>query len=466
MENKKKIFILVLPSFGHINPICGLAKELAVKQKYELIFYGNLEHKDVIDRTGSTFRQYKNLQIADSKIKPINLGKNDAFEAFFTKMINFSHKSVPALLQDLERDKPDLVIYDNISLPAKYALRIMETRFRKGLSIIAPPPAVNFYTTFAHMKGVYPTDEQMKDFSGRGLKFMVSMAKIMYKQSIFSWNFGISVFNPCDFVFYEPEKLNIVSVFPELHPFVERFDSSYKFVGSCISENVRKAESFEPKLKAILDLFEPLNPNFSLKQVNNFRLVYVSMGTVFNNNVFIYDMVIEAIRFYNETKDENLFDLKVIISVGKENLKMYQDKVSSENFQVPENILLMESVPQIDVLERAALFITHCGMNSSCEAIQYGVPIICLPIHADQPLVAHRLSDDLNLGIRFDPLNVTHKDLKSAIDKILRDTSYLQRILDFTKISRKYNGSVESAHLIDQFITNLGSIALCDQLVT
>ena len=62
-------------------------------------------------------------------------------------------------------------------------------------------------------------------------------------------------------------------------------------------------------------------------------------------------------------------------------------------------------------------------MNSSCEAIQYGVTVICLPIKADQPLVAHRLSYELNLGIRFDPLNVTHNELKSAIDTILRDNS-------------------------------------------
>ena len=114
----------------------------------------------------------------------------------------------------------------------------------------------------------------------------------------------------------------------------------------------------------------------------------------------------------------------------------------------------MESVPQIDVLERASIFITHCGMNSASEAIQYGVPVICLPIKCDQPLVADRLADDLDLGIKFDPLKMNANDLKSAIEKILTDQSYLNRVLNLTKVSRSYNGNVLSADLVEQFIHN------------
>ncbi|CAF0716166.1 unnamed protein product [Brachionus calyciflorus] len=459
MEQTKKIFIMVLPSFGHINPITGLASELVLKQKYEIFFYGNDEHKDVIERTGAIFRQYENMLISESKIKPLNEEKHDAMEGFFLKMINYCYKSVPTLIQDLELEKPDLIIFDHMSLPARFAIKILETRFQKGLIKNPPPPAVNFYTCFASKKGVYPNDEQIKEMAGSGIQSLTSLAKIIYKQTIFSWKFGINIYNPIEFI-NKPEKLNIVGVSPELHPFSEHFDSSFKFVGPCISEKVRKSQNFEPKLKEILDLFPIVGSDLTKRdEQSNLRLIYASLGTVFNNNLFIFDMIIEAIRLYNEDKgEENSYDSKVVISVGKDNMKIYDEKVETdENFHLPENVLIMASVPQIDVLERASVFITHCGMNSACEAIQYGVPVICLPIKADQPLVAHRLADDLNLGIRFDPLNVTPKDLKSALDKILRENSYLERMLSFTKISHEYNGSASSANLIEQFLNELYS---------
>ena len=45
-------------------------------------------------------------------------------------------------------------------------------------------------------------------------------------------------------------------------------------------------------------------------------------------------------------------------------MKRYQ----TENFN--------PKVPQLEILEKNDLFITHCGMNSTNEAIKYAVPII------------------------------------------------------------------------------------------
>ena len=70
-------------------------------------------------------------------------------------------------------------------------------------------------------------------------------------------------------------------------------------------------------------------------------------------------------------------------------------------------------VPQLEVLARAALFVTHGGMNSVNEAMYAGVPMLVVPQGADQPLVAGRVvelgaglsirTEDVDGGVRARP---------------------------------------------------------------
>ncbi len=91
-------------------------------------------------------------------------------------------------------------------------------------------------------------------------------------------------------------------------------------------------------------------------------------------------------------------------------------------------------------------------MNSASEAIHYGVPVICIPIHADQPLVANRMARDLKLGIQFDPLNLDSNEISVAIREILSDKSYLDRVLEYSQKSRQYDGPKNATHEIVQYM--------------
>ncbi|CAF1047771.1 unnamed protein product [Brachionus calyciflorus] len=126
------------------------------------------------------------------------------------------------------------------------------------------------------------------------------------------------------------------------------------------------------------------------------------------------------------------------------------DKAKNENFIIPKNVLLIEYAPQIEILERASLFITHAGMNSTSEAIHYGVPVICTPVKADQPLCAIRLADNLKLGINLDTENFTSKELYDSINKVLSDESFQERIVSFARISRKYDGTKNAADIVQE----------------
>ncbi len=64
---------------------------------------------------------------------------------------------------------------------------------------------------------------------------------------------------------------------------------------------------------------------------------------------------------------------------------------------LPADVLPRRFVPQPEVPARAALFVTHGGMNSVNEAMYAGVPMLVVPQGADQPMTAARV---VELGTR------------------------------------------------------------------
>ncbi|XP_059454757.1 hydroquinone glucosyltransferase-like [Corylus avellana] len=72
--------------------------------------------------------------------------------------------------------------------------------------------------------------------------------------------------------------------------------------------------------------------------------------------------------------------------------------------------------PQVQILKHASTggFLFHCGWNSTLESILHGVPLIALPLYADQRVSSVLLADDLKVAFRVkvnDKGLVGHKDI-------------------------------------------------------
>ena len=146
-------------------------------------------------------------------------------------------------------------------------------------------------------------------------------------------------------------------------------------------------------------------------------LVYVTFGSVagqFPQALPVYEMALRAV-------DD--LPVRVLLTVGRD---LDLDALAA----APENVRVERWVPQQDVLEHAALAVVHGGSGSTLGAIAAGVPLVVIPLFADQPQNARRVAQ-VGAGLSVEPHretpHATAAPLREAIETLLGDPSYGER---------------------------------------
>ena len=189
-------------------------------------------------------------------------------------------------------------------------------------------------------------------------------------------------------IYFNFEKLNIVCALKWMQPHNDMYGDEFKFVGELVCE--------ERGMKCNIDLLK-----------SDKKLLYISFGTILAADIDFYKICIEVFKHskYN-----------VIMNIGKYNNPSLFGKL-------PSNFYIANYLPQVEILKKAALFITHGGMNSVTEAIKYGVPMILIPMSGDEPSVAKALVE-MGAGILLDRSNINDIVLKSTVEHMMEDDSY------------------------------------------
>lgn len=448
MTSKKNlIFAMAPPSTGHVNPMCCVVNELCKYPNVQVVFYSDECYRKSIENTGAQFRAFSHpsFSILEQIQKPIN-EQQLTFDSFLNHSISFSHNILPQLIADTERDQPDLIFHDSFLFPIKYLVEIIKTREANGTWKGKVPK------TFGMIPNFPLCDKMLAEFrknSKESVWMILPLLNEMRRHIALCWKYGISSYNVFGF-FTKYDDRNLVAVVPEMQPYREEFDERYIFVGPCVSEEARSAEI--PNDNELKNLLSARDSKEKLE--SNIKLIYMSLGTVFNQNSFVFERAFEAIKNLNADLNQkaNSYQVKMIVSLGEKSHKDFTNSINRGELHLPENILLRPKVPQLEVLKRADLFITHCGMNSTTETIKYGVPVIALPISADQPMVARQICDTLSFGVRLDPLNFTREELANTIDRVLTESKYKTNISKMSNMLNKYNGSVNGARIVIDYL--------------
>lgn len=182
-------------------------------------------------------------------------------------------------------------------------------------------------------------------------------------------------------------------------------ETNYHFVGPAVDDRAEEPFSFE----------KSGNP-----------LVYISFGTLMHADKCFWKKLIAAFAGKR---------VEVVCSVGSE-------KLVRALGDLPSNVRAFAKVPQLTLLSRAALFVTHGGMNSVNEALYYGVPMIVLPFGLDQPLVGRELQRR-KLGRVIAPRELIAERLWRTAKELLRDPEARKARLAMKRKMRASGGNRE-----------------------
>ena len=124
--------------------------------------------------------------------------------------------------------------------------------------------------------------------------------------------------------------------------------------------------------------------------------------------------------------------VRVLLTVGRD---LDLDALPS----APDNVRVERWVPQQDVLGHAAAAVVHGGSGSTLGAIAAGVPLVVVPLFADQPQNAARVAE-VGAGVAVVPdreePEAALSPLREAILEVLRDESYRERAAALAAESR------------------------------
>jgi UDP:flavonoid glycosyltransferase YjiC (YdhE family) len=123
----------------------------------------------------------------------------------------------------------------------------------------------------------------------------------------------------------------------------------------------------------------------------------------------------------------------------------------SDAADLPENILLVSWAPQLALLKRAQIMITHGGLGTIKECIYAGVPMIVYSVAMDQPENAARVAYH-GLGVCSDIQDVSIPQLHSFIETIKHDSSFKTRVQSMSKKFRALESSGTGVKIIERIL--------------
>lgn len=120
---------------------------------------------------------------------------------------------------------------------------------------------------------------------------------------------------------------------------------------------------------------------------------------------------------------------------------------------VPANVIVMPRVPQLQILKKADVLITHGGLNTIKEALLLGTPMIVFPSSADQPMNAARVAYH-GLGLTGNMTTVTAEQARALIERVMQ-TGVRERVLAFRQILQNIEAEELDVKIVETLLASV-----------
>ena len=172
--------------------------------------------------------------------------------------------------------------------------------------------------------------------------------------------------------------------------------------------------------------------DFPWDRLDGRPLIYASLGTLLNGSQSIFRTVAEACAGLNA---------QLVISLGA-------GLEPEELGNLPGDPIVARYAPQLKIIQRAALVITHAGLNTVLESLAEGVPLVALPQGNDQPGVAARVAAR-GAGIVIPRHRFTASRLRTAVQSVLEESRYRTAAQRLARAMSHVDGLEAAADVIE-----------------
>ncbi|MFP3414939.1 glycosyltransferase [Bacillus sp. SIMBA_074] len=392
-----RVLFINTGSEGHINPTLHVVEEL-ISRGEEVVYFSIEAFRERIEKTGATVRT-----IDDQKfIQAFLSGGRNYLQERINGLLHTTDVVIPSVLEQIEGEHFDYIIHDSMFGCGRLIAQILNL------------PAINSCTSFAQDEKSF---KQMLDHLSKNIPLEVQDRIHNDFENLtngITEKYGVDINSPYE-VFCNPASLTIVYTIKEFQPFGDTFNETFKFVGPSISTQVK-------------------NEGFDYTSIEEKSLIYISLGTVFNEALDFYKLCMKA---FENSKH------RIVMSIGNKT-------EISDLGNIPKNFIVKNYVPQTELLKYTKLFITHGGMNSTHEGIYNGVPIVVIPQSADQPVIAKQV-ESLGAGVKLQMQGLTVDQLSESVEIVLNNPSCKEAALNLKESLRKSGGYKQAADEIFKF---------------
>ncbi|MBB2985909.1 glycosyltransferase [Terracoccus luteus] len=288
-----------------------------------------------------------------------------------------------AVQRIVERVRPDHVVVDHLAFSARLALRASGVRHADV--VLGHPTALTVGDEVYGHPPVFPEAIPTDAGELRSLRRLCEQVRDTFTAG---WNAALDELAPGSAhstdAFTETGDVLLLNYPGELHdPARTALLPPHRFLGSAVRSEPRD-EQVEAWLAA-----------------DDRPLVYVSLGSFLSVRSDVLARVAEALR-----------DLDVRVALARGSTAV------ADLGPVPASWLVRGTLPQVRLLEHAALAVTHGGNNSVTEALTSGVPMVVLPLSTDQFAGAAAL-ERVGFGESLDPNVSTASEIRAVAGRLL-----------------------------------------------